>query len=79
MATRGSSTSRLPFEPIPRSLSDLDLSLKEYLKYYHRERNHQGIAGRLIVPEAEIGYSSGKVCRRQRLGGLLNYYYRDAA
>ena len=27
----------------------------EYLEYYHRERNHQGLAGRVIQPEAEIG------------------------
>ena len=52
-------------------------AIAEYLKYYHRERNHQGLAGRLIEPE--IGSFSGKVCRRRRLGGMLNYYYRDAA
>ena len=51
----------------------------DYLEYYHRERNHQGLAGRLIEPGAETGSSSGKVCRQQRLGGMLNYYYRDAA
>ena len=51
----------------------------EYLEYYHRERNHQGLAGRLIEPGAEIGSSAGKVCRRQRLGGMLNYYYHEAA
>ena len=50
----------------------------DYLEYYHRERNHQGLAGRLINPGAETGSSSGKVCRPQRLGGTLNYYYRDA-
>jgi putative transposase len=54
-------------------------AIAEYLKYYHGERNHQGLAGRLIVPTAESGWSSGKVCRRQRLGGMLNFYFRDAA
>ena len=53
-------------------------AIAEYLKYYHRERNHQGLAGRLIEPKAEIGWSSGKLCRRQRLGRMLNHYYRDA-
>jgi len=50
----------------------------EYLEYHHCERNHQGLAGRLIEPGAEIGSSSVKICRR-RLGGMLNCYYRDAA
>ena len=53
--------------------------IAEYLEYYHRERNHQGLAGRIIEPGAEIGTSSGKVSRRQPLGGMLNYYYRDSA
>ena len=56
----------------------LQRATAEYLEYYHRERNHQGLAGRLIDPGAEIGSSSGKICRRQRLGGMLNYYYRHA-
>ena len=54
-------------------------AISENLKYYYRERNHQGLAGRRIEPKAEIVWSSGKVCRRQRLGGILNFYYRDAA
>lgn len=56
----------------------LQRATAEYLEYYHRERNHQGLAGRLIELGAEIGSSSGKICRRLRLGGMLNYYYRDA-
>ena len=51
----------------------------EYLEYYHRERNHQGLDGRIIEPRSEVGAAVGKVHRRQRLGGMLNYYYRDAA
>ena len=44
---------------------------------YRFERTHQGLGNRLIdgVPEC----STGRVKRRQRLGGLLNSYYRDAA
>jgi len=51
----------------------------EYLEYYHRERNHQVLDGRIIQPALEVGAANGKVRRRQRLGGMLNYYYRDAA
>jgi hypothetical protein len=53
--------------------------IAEYLEYYHHERNHQGLAGRIIEPGAQNGTSSGKIWRRQRLGGMLYYYYRDAA
>lgn len=51
----------------------------ECLEYYHRERNHQGLDGRIIQPALEVGAANGKVRRRQRLGGMLNFYYRDAA
>ena len=57
----------------------LQRTIDEYLVYYHRERNHQGLAGQIIEPGEEMAFSSGKICRRQRLGGMLNYYYRDAA
>ena len=54
-------------------------SINEYLEYYHGERNHQGLAGKIIAPRPEIALSEGKICRRERLGGMLNYYYRVAA
>jgi len=45
---------------------------------YLTERNHQGLANRLISPEAGHLGNAGVVQRRQRLGGMLNYYYRAA-
>jgi transposase InsO family protein len=51
----------------------------EYLIHYHCERNHQGLDGRIIDAGEEVGMTSGKIYRRQRLGGLFNYYYRAAA
>jgi putative transposase len=54
-------------------------SIQEFTAHYHTERNHQGLANRLILPdEAQVG-STGEVQRRERLGGMLNYYYREAA
>ena len=51
----------------------------DFIAHYHFERNHQGLENRLIVPPPET-IGSGTVERRQRLGGLLNYYYyRQAA
>ena len=54
-------------------------TIQQYLAHYRAERNHQGLANQLITPEADLGTYSGPVRRRGRLGGLLRYYYRDAA
>jgi hypothetical protein len=53
--------------------------IQQYLAHYHAERNHQGLANQLIAPEPDFGSQTGQVRRRERLGGLLRYYYRDAA
>lgn len=50
-----------------------------FLEHYHRERNHQGLGNRILVPGQEVGQKTGKVTCRERLGGLLRYYYRAAA
>src|SRR6266478_1429822 len=50
-----------------------------FVAHYHTERHHQGLANRLISPEAAHLGNAGVVKRRQRLGGMLNYYYRAAA
>src|SRR5262249_10194661 len=47
--------------------------------HYHAERNPQGLATRLIIPTSAINTATGTIKRRQRLAGLLNYYYRAAA
>jgi phosphoglycolate phosphatase-like HAD superfamily hydrolase len=58
--------------------SHLRQSIDEYLIYYNRERNHQGLDSRIIEPGTEISIRDGPVRHRERLGGMLNYYYRDA-
>jgi transposase InsO family protein len=50
-----------------------------YLHRYHKERNHQGLANLIIKPGDEVGRDEGDIQCRERLGGLLRYYYRDAA
>jgi len=57
----------------------LQRSIDDFIEYYHRERNHQGLAGEIIKSATAIGSTHGRVRRRQRIGGMLNYYYRDAA
>jgi hypothetical protein len=51
----------------------------EFSQHYHHERNHQGLGNRLIMREESCAGSTGEIQRRQRLGGMLNYYYRRAA
>ena len=51
----------------------------EFLAHYHGERNHQGLGNRLIMPLTATAQTVGPVQRKQRLGGLLNYYHRAAA
>jgi transposase InsO family protein len=54
-------------------------AISEYVRHYHAERNHQGLGGRLPVPEGAVGKAQGRVVCRERLGGTLKYYYREAA
>ena len=57
----------------------LRTAVHNFVAHYHRERNHQGLINRLIQPDSDHLINTGPVQRRQRLGGMLNYYYRDAA
>ena len=57
----------------------LRTAIQNFVTHHHGERNHQGLGNRLISPEPGHLGNSGEVQRRQRLGGMLNYYYRAAA
>lgn len=46
--------------------------LDVFVTHYHRERNHQGLENRLIKQSA-MGRREGRIPRRARLGGLLNF------
>jgi transposase InsO family protein len=55
-------------------------ALHEYMEHYHRERNHQGKSNVLLMPAANHSPKrDGPIRCRERLGGLLKYYDRDAA
>jgi putative transposase len=56
----------------------LRTAIHNFVGHYHAERNHQGLANRIISPEPGHFGKAGAVQRRQRLGGMLNYYYRAA-
>jgi Integrase core domain. len=63
---------------IPLGEAHLRKLVREYVAHYHEERPHQGLSGRLVAPTTQPRIR-GHLVRRQRLGGLLNHYYRDAA
>ena len=54
-------------------------ALTEVEIFYNQERPHQGIGNKIIRPEFSEITTDGEVERRSRLGGLMNYYYREAA
>ena len=63
---------------IPLGERHLRRTLAEFVAHYHGDRNHQGLGNGLIdVPQSDLPVS-GPVQRRQRLGGVLSYYYRAA-
>ena len=53
-----------------------------FVDHYMTERFHQGLGGQLIrkqVGPTNDNGAAGKIVRRSRLGGMLNYYSREAA
>jgi hypothetical protein len=60
--------------------ASLRRSLASYLDHYHGERNHQGKGNLVLFPSLGVGGPfEGPIRCRQRLGGLLRYYHREAA
>ena len=53
--------------------------LAQRLYRYHWERNHQGLANRLIFRNRATAANDGSIYQRRRLGGMLNFYYRGSA
>ena len=54
-------------------------AVKEYLAHYHAERNHQGIENVIPFPDERCSATGQKTVKSERLGGLLNFYHREAA
>jgi putative transposase len=63
---------------VPLGNTHLRRAIAEFVKHYHHERNHQGLDNALIATEGDQD-GHGKVVRRERLGGLLGFYHREAA
>ncbi len=54
-------------------------TIREFVTHYHEERNHQGLDNQLLIKKATIVDWPGPVRKRERVGGLLSYYFREAA
>ena len=54
-------------------------ALSEFVEHFHAERNHQGKGNVLLFPRDTDIPREGSVQCRERLGGLLRYYHREAA
>ena len=59
--------------------ASLRRAVSEFTAHYHEERNHQSLNNEVMVPKHHVGVAQGIIVRKERLGGMLNYYYRLAA
>ncbi len=60
------------------SEEQLRTTLSIFIEHYRHRRNHQGIENKLIEPP-EFLPKVGRIRCQKQLGGMLNYYYREAA
>jgi len=59
--------------------ASLRRALSSYVEHFHGERNHQGKDNVLLFPDEGLEIRSGSIRCRERLGGLLKFYHREAA
>jgi len=60
--------------------ASLHHALTQYVAHFHHERNHQGKGNVLLFPAvSQAPAHKGPIQCRERLGGLLKYYEREAA
>ena len=66
---------------VPLGENHLRTTVRAYVAHYRLERNHHGLDNRLIsgVPDSPCTEGDGSTLCRERLGGILRYYYREAA
>jgi transposase InsO family protein len=64
---------------IPLGERHLPSILRQFVEHYHSERNHQGLGNAIPFPTPASIPTTGRIRRRERLGGLLAFYDRVAA
>jgi transposase InsO family protein len=63
---------------VPLGEKHLRAAIRAFMDHYQEERPHQGLGNELIAPKA-TSLGPGPVRCRERLGGVLKFYYREAA
>ena len=63
---------------VPLGEKHLRAAVRALMDHYHEERPHQGLGNELIAPKTALR-GSGPLRCRERLGGVLKFYYRQAA
>jgi transposase InsO family protein len=63
---------------VPLGEKHLRAAIGAFMDHYHEERPHQGLGNELIAPST-ASRGSGSVRCQARLGGVLKFYYREAA
>ena len=63
---------------VPLGEKHLRTAVRAFVDHYHEERPHQGLGNELIAPKTTL-LGPGPVRCRERLGGVLKFYYRQAA
>jgi putative transposase len=63
---------------LPLGEAHLRGAVSAFVHHYHDERPHQGLSNDLIAAKAKLT-GTGPVRCHERLGGILKFYYRDAA
>ena len=59
--------------------ASLHRATTQFVLYHHQERKHQGLENKIIRPEFSPLPTERIISCRHRLGGMLNYYYCEAA
>jgi hypothetical protein len=79
VASIGETGVSVEINPLWRGITQACLS--NYVSHFHGERNHQDKGNVILFPEVEdrIGESNGQIQKRERLGALLKFCYREAA
>ena len=63
---------------VPLGEGHLRAAVREFVDHYHEERPHQGLDNELVAPQEKV-IGAGPLKCRERLGGVLKFYYREAA
>jgi putative transposase len=63
---------------VPLGEKHLRAAVRGFMTHYHEERPHQGLGNQVISPTTKL-LGAGPVRCRERLGGVLRFYYREAA